>query len=96
MITSDQAADDNAFVEGRVAERRDVIAFLERRQKACETMVKRSPDEAERGGAMMRQLSVLIGDVRAGLHEGDQAVADALANEALNGAEGAGFNDEVQ
>lgn len=96
MITAGEAADDNAFVEGRLAERGDVIAFLERRHKACETMVKRSPDEAERGGAMMRQLSVLIGDVRAGLHEGDQAVADALAQEAAKSTEFNGFNDEVQ
>lgn len=65
----------DVYWQGRVDERADTIAFLQRRQSACETIAGRSPDQAERASIMQRQLSVLIDEIRAGMHEGDVEVA---------------------
>lgn len=70
-----------SYTLGRVEERQDVLALLERRRCACATMVERNPAEAERAGVMQRQLAVLIDEVRAGLHEGEVAAAQTVGSE---------------
>lgn len=68
-------------VLGREAERADVLAYLARRRANAATMAENSPEFAEDARARIRELDLIEGDVRAGLHEGAAAVADALEGE---------------
>ncbi|MCT2398506.1 hypothetical protein [Novosphingobium mangrovi (ex Huang et al. 2023)] len=52
----------------------DVIAYLERRRANCLTVAERSPDEAERATVMRQQLDLILGDLRAGMHEGEAGI----------------------
>lgn len=63
----------------RSSELADVIAYLERRARNCERMMTQNPVEADRARIMRRQIEVLIGDLRAGLHHGESDVAALLA-----------------
>lgn len=70
-----------ALADGRAAERADVLALFARRMAACVTMAERNSAEAERATIMQRQLSVLIDEVRAGMHLGEAALRDELQKE---------------
>lgn len=66
------------------AERADVLAYLARRHANCALVARRGGEFAEGAGIQMRQLSILIDEVRAGMHEGE-AEAAALRPSACTG-----------
>lgn len=63
---------------GRELERADVLALFTRRMAGCATIAERNPAEAERATIMQRQLSVLIDEIRTGMHLGEAALSDEL------------------
>ena len=62
---------------GRAIERADAIAYLERKRANAERMVARSPEFEDELRWIVRQLTVVIDDMRAGLHEGESVVGVA-------------------
>lgn len=72
---SGRGSGQDDYALARADERGDVIAFLLRRWRACETMEQADAGQAERAGIMKRQLSVLIDDIRGGMHEGEAEAA---------------------
>ena len=59
----------------------DFIAYLERRRENFETMATTKYGFADDASVMLRQFSVMIDDVRAGMHHGEAAVRAQLAAE---------------
>lgn len=69
-----------AQAAGYQAATADVVAYLEQRRDAAETMAKRSPEEADLARDRQRKLEVRIDEIRAGLHLGAaQLRVDLLA-----------------
>ncbi len=60
------------------AERADVIAYLEQRRDKAVTMLEGWPDFANDGRVMRRQIELILGDLKAGMHEGAAGVRAAL------------------
>lgn len=56
-------------------ERQDVLAYLARKRANALTMAQRSPEFAEEGRSIARQLEILSDDIRAGLHVGEALLA---------------------
>jgi len=65
----------------------DFIAYLEQRRDNCEVMITRWPAHEAEGRVMRRQIEVILGDLRAGLHHGAAELRADLAA-ARAGAEG--------
>lgn len=49
----------------------DVIAYLERRRANCALVERRMPHESDRAVVMRQQIDLILGDLRAGMHEGE-------------------------
>lgn len=62
---------------GARAERGDVLAYLARKQANAERIVERNMDADDYAAHTARALSVLIGDLAGGLHEGEALIAPA-------------------
>lgn len=62
----------------RAGELDDVVAYLEQRRDNAETIATRSPEHADLARDRQRQLEVIIGDLRAGMHVGSTEVRAAL------------------
>ncbi|WP_375290385.1 hypothetical protein [Qipengyuania sp.] len=56
-------------------ERSDVLAYLARRRANCELVARKSPEFADGARVQMRQLDVLIDEIRGGMHEGEAQAA---------------------
>lgn len=59
-------------------ERADFVAYLEQRRDNCETMAAKSREFGPAARVMRRQLDVIIGDIRAGMHVGSAGVRARL------------------
>lgn len=59
-------------------ERDDVMAYLERRRDNAATIAERWPGFEYEARIQRRQLDIIIGDVRAGMHEGAAGVRARL------------------
>lgn len=58
-------------------ERNDVLAYLGARHAAYTAWAAKHPGQADEAQAMQRHLSVIVDDLRAGLHEGMADAGDA-------------------
>lgn len=67
------------MIDTRLAERADLLAYLERRKANCLLVAAKSPEFADAAKVQARQLSILIDEIRGGLHECGAEVAQALA-----------------
>ena len=56
-------------------ERDDVLAYLGARHAAYAAWAAKHPGQADEARSMQRHLSVIVDDLRAGLHEGMAAAA---------------------
>lgn len=66
------------FAAGMLAERQDVLAYLERRQSNAETIAANKaadPETREYAQDRARQLAVVIHEIRTGLHDGEAETA---------------------
>lgn len=69
-----------ADVRTDLDERDDVLAFLESRKRAAETVARHSVDEHERAKIIVQSIDVQIEMIRQGLHVGDAAKEAFLAS----------------
>ncbi len=67
------------MIDTRLAEREDLLAYLERRKANCALVAKKSPEFADAAKVQARQLGILIDEIRGGLHECEAEVAQAVA-----------------
>lgn len=65
--------------QSALAERADVLAYIERRRRAAKTMRANSVEFADEARVAIRQLDVMLQDISHGLHEGEAQVAAAIA-----------------
>ncbi len=72
------ALGDNLLALGRADERDDVIAYLEQRRDNAQLMALRWPEHADQARERERQLTVMIEEFSAGLHEGAAIARAAL------------------
>lgn len=59
----------------REQERRDVLAYLERKIGNADTMARRSAEFGEHASACRRQLEIVRDEIAAGMHLGEVEVA---------------------
>lgn len=57
----------------------DVLAYLARKRANAAVMAGKSPEFADEARWTMRQIDVIMGDLRAGFHHGAAFVAEQMA-----------------
>jgi hypothetical protein len=63
----------------------DVLAYLDARSAACQALIGKQPEHEDAARLMIRQLTVIGDDLRAGMHEG-AARAQARLTDIMEGA----------
>jgi hypothetical protein len=76
-------------------ERADVLAYLQQRQRAAQTIADHNPGERDRAAEVVRSVGIEIEFIRQGLHEGAAATQAALSliAEAVSGRGKSGHGD---
>lgn len=85
-LSAKPKAKSSRFAAGKKAERDDVAAYLERRERNATTIAENkaaAPETREFARDRARQLQVVIHEIRSGLHEGDDALARDQAGRGL-------------
>lgn len=63
----------------------DVLAYLARKRANAERVAAKSPEHADYARWTIRQIDIFAGDLRAGLHQGEAAIAAVVAEQGNGG-----------